>query len=174
MHLTQTFNEIVDYWKRDYFSRKFDRCTGNPKGTWKLLISSTSRKQKSKGAPRERLIKGVEVNDPKEIAEAFDDYFSEAGENLEAQIPIVDTSLLRYMGESQQSSFFAAASTPHEVEIIIKNLNCRSGHPYVNPHKIFIKSCKITEQANCRSIEQFHFKRYLSRYSRNRPSNPNL
>ena len=154
--------------KRDYFSRKFDRCTGNPKGTWKLLISSTSRKQKSKGAPREMLINGVKVNDPKEIAEAFDDYFSEAGENLEAQIPIVDTSPLRYMGESQQSSFFAAPSTPQEVKIIIKNLNCLSGHPNAISHKIFIKFARLLSK-----LIADLFNNSISR-GKNRPSNPHL
>ena len=129
--------------KSDYFSRKFDRCSGNPKSTWKLLNTITSRKQKSKGAPSEMLINGVKVNDPKEIAEAFNDYFSEVGKNLEAQIPIVDTSPLRYMGESKQSSFFAAPSTPEEVEIIIKNLNCHSGQPNTIPHKIFLKFAKL-------------------------------
>ena len=125
--------------KCEYFTSKFNRCNGNPRNTWKLLNTITSRGMSNKQSPDEVLVGGDKIDNPREIADAFCEYFSKVGENLEANIPTVSTSPLYCMGESNGNSFFAAPTSPREVEAVIRKLNCHSGHSNAIPHKIFVK-----------------------------------
>ena len=109
------------------------------KKNWKLLNDLTLRKRNKTRSPTEIEINGITTQNSTQIAEAFSPYFSSVGSNLESQIPHSNTTLLSYMGERVQSSFFASPSTAKEVEIIISELNCRSGHSYTIPQKIFVK-----------------------------------
>ena len=64
------------------------------------------------------------IEDPKEIANKFNDYFVNVGPNLANKIKDLDNnSFDKYLKGNYQSSFFLNPITEHELELELKNMN---------------------------------------------------
>ena len=88
--------KILRSTKRLHYQLEFAKHSGNSKETWKTLQSLINSKQNKDCVPSKLLRpKGDLIEDDKDIAEAFNSFFTEMGEKLCKNIP--DSSLLSGM-----------------------------------------------------------------------------
>ena len=112
-----TFTSLLRQTKRNYYQHKFDQCSGDIKMTWKYL-NSLIKVKKSK---QELVLSenGHEIVDSKVIADNFISYFSNVANELNNKIPQSLKCPLQFMPDPNQSTFFAAPTTPNEVNKVI-------------------------------------------------------
>ena len=118
--LKNRINRIVKKSKLEYYRNSFARSIGDIKKTWKLLknlIGTTSA-----SSTISKIIKdGIEITDPKYIAEEFNYFFNSVGNSLSANLPPSDRDPLSYL-ERNDHSLFLAPVTDDEISKIILGL----------------------------------------------------
>ena len=118
-------NNVVRKAKIKFYKTKFERNTGDIKSTWRDL-----RKLVSLGTKRQLIdsvrVNGTVVDDENNIARCFNDYFSSAGTNVNASIPLSDFDPLSYINENPHSLFFNPVSKRDVSEIIRCLKNARN------------------------------------------------
>ena len=128
-------NKLLALSKKSYYQNYFKNNTSNVKKIWSGMKELL--KLKSKGmqtAPYKLLIGDREIIDSVEMANAFNDYFSNIGCEITSLIPSVNKSLLNYLNKSCESSFFLSPATVEEIELEILKLNIsKSVGPYSIP-----------------------------------------
>ena len=94
----------------------------NMKTTWrgKQIITTKSKKWQT---PNNIVKNKKSLTNPKDIANAFNDYFAAIGSNLASTIPPATKSLTEYLTEPQCTRFFINPTTPKEIEEEINKLN---------------------------------------------------
>ena len=112
------------------------------KKVWKRIRQLVNLKSRSSSTPTKLLVEGVEVNDPKSMADAFNNFFANIGNNLTKNIPSVDKSPFQCLTAPSQDSFFLFPTTTVEIENEIIGLNAnKSTGPYSIPVAI-LKAAK--------------------------------
>jgi len=143
-HAYNTFKNIttslIRRTKFKYYITKFNSMKGNSAGTWKLF-NSLSGRQKSKTEVSQLHYRDQTVTDPQSIADAFNDFFSSIGRNLDQNIPVVPESPLDYMENPVPNSFFMQPASPDEVCSLIQELPMKSCDLKSVPTFIY-KHCK--------------------------------
>jgi len=135
-HSYNTFKNIttslIRKAKSEYYVSKFDLLRGDAKATWNLLGSLSNRR--SKGHRVTQLsYRGQTVSDPQSIANSFNDFFSNIGQDLDREIPDVPISPLDYMGNPSPSSFFIRPASVAEVVNLINKLPNKTSNIYSVP-----------------------------------------
>ena len=79
----------------------------------------------------------IEITDSKSIANAFNEFFANIGNNLASAIPSVAGSPYSYLDPSNPHCFYLFPTTQQEIEDVISNLNSNKANgPYSIPTKI--------------------------------------
>ena len=74
--------------KKTYYSKKLIKCAGNIKKAWNVMKDIIGKsKIKLTNLPHKVTINKVDVYDKPEIANAFNDFFTNIGQKLASQIP---------------------------------------------------------------------------------------
>ena len=82
------FETIKKKIKKIYYSNKLLKCTGDIKKTCNVMKDIIRKsKVKSTNLPRKLTINKVDVYNKPEIADAFNDFFTNIGQKLASQIP---------------------------------------------------------------------------------------
>ena len=79
--------------KREYFGRVFAAYRSDMKETWKIISDKLSRNVKKSELPSKFIHEGREIEDPTEIANAFNKYFAHIGINLSSKIKHDDANV---------------------------------------------------------------------------------
>ena len=79
--------------KRKYFGRVFAAYRSDMKKTWKIISETLSRNVKKNELPSKFVYEGCEIEDPTEIANAFNKYFAHIGINLSSKIKLDDANV---------------------------------------------------------------------------------
>ena len=117
---------IIKYAKRKYYSKKFDNVKGNMKKTW-ALINELRGKTKTNLKCNFK-IDGKLVEDKREIANGFNNFFSSIASTMNAKLkssrPICpltnyDTNFTRYLRNNIHDSIFLSPCSSEEVLKII-------------------------------------------------------
>ena len=87
--------------KRTYYTNIFERFKYNIKQTWKI-IKETLHQEKKDELPNKFVLNGDTLENPKDIANAFNDYFINIGPSLANQIN-TDHSFQEYLSETHAS-----------------------------------------------------------------------
>ena len=67
--------------KRDYYKNVFRMYSSNLKKTWQTINESLNRRKKRRDFPQEfQLVNGTLISEPKQIANAFNDFFISVGD----------------------------------------------------------------------------------------------
>jgi len=111
--------------KSKYYVSKFKSLKGDSGGTWKLF-NSISGKKNTNRAVDQLFYHNQTITDSQSIADAFNNFFSSIGSDLDRNIPIVPKSPLDYMGDSALASFFVQPASPGEVSRLIMGLPVKS------------------------------------------------
>ena len=89
-------NNSIKKAKRKCFSEKLDANKGNPRKTWRLINELHSRQSKSTRVSQIKTGNQV-FTSPGDIAEAFNNHFTNIGQSLAREIPSVDIDPLSYV-----------------------------------------------------------------------------
>ena len=117
------------------------------KNTWKGIKDILNQKKTSQISQINH--KNVNITNPSEIANTFNNFFANVGPNCEKQIPKSYKNPLSYMGRPNPNVLLLNPTTPEEINNIIKNLDSnKSSGPSIIPTKLL----KMANALLCRQI----------------------
>ena len=125
--------------KKDYYSTKIAGDRSNPKEAWKTINNLLGRQSKSTTVNELKLNESSLTN-PKDIAEGFNDYFSNIGTNLASKIGTSNCNFETYV-EKAKSEF--TAFQPVTVNLVYQLLSGLSAKKATGVDKISSKIIKI-------------------------------
>ena len=115
--------------KKKYYAIQLEQYKHDMKNTWKVIKQAMNLSKKKSNITKIRL-KNKNIEDPKEIANVFNSYFSTIGENLAKNIPSSNKHFSRFLGQPNANSIYFSPTTKYEVTDIVTSLNNKqsAGH----------------------------------------------
>ena len=108
-------NEIKSS-KKKYFDKYFNDNRNNIKMMWKGIRNIIKLKANNGSNITEiNSIEGSRINDPIQIANSFNRYFSNVATEITKKIPLTQKSPIDYLGDPLPNSFFLLSTTPTEL-----------------------------------------------------------
>lgn len=144
-------NYLIRDLKRKHFSNEFKKAQGNVKKSWKL-IKSIINKNLSNKTIKSICVDGSVVSEEDEIAESFNNYFSNVASNLDSTIPKSDISPIDYLAPNLLSSLYMYPLTVCECSKIISNLKNTNYGPDRIPTRILKSVSNEITPVLCKSI----------------------
>ena len=122
--------------KIKYYKEMFSNAPSNIRQTWKI-INSVIHKNRTREPASQIKYNDLSLNDNTEIANAFNDYFTQIGPSLDRKIPCSSTHIDGYLNEPNVSSLFLNPTTVDEIEKIVSSLkNSSAGLDDLSPEVI--------------------------------------
>ena len=137
--------------KKLYYRNSFNKYRQNLRSTWKLINSLMSRRS-DKCSVRTLVVDGFETHNEMQIADSFNEYFSNVAINLESDIPHHDKSPTDYISANIPHSFFISPISQSECIGIISNLKNTSCKLNVVPVKILKLVSDLISEPLCELI----------------------
>jgi hypothetical protein len=110
--------------KRLHYSNYFPQNKDNIRKTWDGIVSILKQNKKSKYSPAWVMNQnGSVAKAPKDIATAFNNYFSSIGKSLDSSIPNSGNNFMSYMPPLTAQSLFLKPTDPGEVVDLINSLS---------------------------------------------------
>ena len=136
-------NEIVQA-KKIYYSNVFNMYKSSMKKTWQIINETLSRKKVDNMLPDTFIKNGNELSDPKEIANAFNEYFSKIGSNLASNINCTEDgqSYKVYLQNPTLKKFAFKKVNDNEVLSIINKLKNKKSRGADNISNQLLKTIK--------------------------------
>ena len=147
--------------KKDYYSTKIADDKSNPKQAWKTINSLLGRQNKPTIVNELKLGENSLTN-PRDIAEGFNEYFSNIGPNLASQINTQNFNFETYV-KNIESEF--AAFQPVTVNHVNQLLTGLSSNKATGVDKISCKIIKIASPAISDSLHILLIRPLLCPYS---------
>ena len=110
---------LVNLKKTEYYQSKFHQYKWNIKKTWQCINYLLGKSQTSKSNSFNINYNKKLVNDPVEISNIFNDYFSNILSSLVKLLPSASTKFSDYLNSANPSSMFFFPTTPYEISLII-------------------------------------------------------
>ena len=135
----QKFENAVKCKKRTHYMNKFRHCIGDSRQTYKLLNELNCKNLAQSNIPvLDSCLQVQENPSNKDIADKFNDFFTNIGENLKKELPKIDPPCLPKLNHSM----FLFKVTEPEIHQIISQLDDKStsGDDYVS--NLIVKSSK--------------------------------
>ena len=111
--------------KKDYFKNYFEKNKNDTSLIWKGMQQLIMLKHESKRQPSIITVKGKDVTNPKNIANAFNNIFTNIGPSLSKTIPQSKKNFKNFLNNSQLNLFVLTPVTHDEVRKLISQLNNR-------------------------------------------------
>ena len=108
--------------KQNYFSKYFSDNSKNLRDTWKGIKNIIHMKNNSNSSPTCILHNGDSLTDPTEIANTFNNYFSNIGESLQSKIHSSHVNFTKYLKNPNINSFFLSPTNENEIIGLIMDL----------------------------------------------------
>ena len=113
-------NDLIKKTKSEYYLERFTNLSGQPKEIWKTINEVMSRKEKIEHIQSVTTESGI-YTDPVDIAELFNDHFTEIGPNLAAELPTSEKVFEEYITPATSMFSFKEVSTA-DVEMLLRNI----------------------------------------------------
>ena len=116
-------SKLISVAERQHYDALLKKHKSNIKESWKIVNEILGRNNLVKSSGK-FIVNDKEIDDPKEIANAFNDFYVNIGSSLAKNIPKIDIKPTSYIRPEQHvvSSFFFAPITRSEVENVICDL----------------------------------------------------
>ena len=135
-------NSLLKCAEKQYIADLLESNKSNLKKTWNIMKHIVNRKKTQKLQEKFKMSDNTITSDKTVIAENFNDFFVNIGNNLAKRIPNVSTPPGRYMGDMISQSLFLDPATPQEIAEIIKSL--KNGAPGYDEINIKILQLSVT------------------------------
>ena len=139
--------------KNKYFKLFFDENHNNITLIWKGIWQLITLKSKSKAHPNIVKVKGKDITNPIEIANAFNNFFINIGPNLSKTILDSSKPFKNFLKDSSLNSFLLKATSEDEVHKLISQLNKAKAlgplsilviyHSYISLLKAMLIFCQL-------------------------------
>jgi hypothetical protein len=147
-----TLTKTLKIAEKMYYSDRFTEIAGDMKRTWNLIRNIISPNNVKSCNITEIKDQDKIINDPNEIANKFNEYFTNIGSNLAKNIPTPAGSFLDYINTTnmQKSLFLNPVTTDEIIDVVnIFSANKASGHDDISPKVIKRIIPLIAEQLAC-------------------------
>lgn len=137
-----TYNTLKRTVRQNYYRDLFDKYKTDIKRTWKLMNSLIGKENDKSTVQNTFKLDNKILNNPKEIADGFCQYFSNVGSKLAADIGRPNKTYYDYLhlkNNINQSSIFLTPVSPIEVQTIIKSLKSKKSTGRDNLNTLLIK-----------------------------------
>jgi hypothetical protein len=116
------FNSLLRKSKTHYFETNLQNNEKNPKKTWEILREAIGKKP---CVPISEIkINGTLSNDPTQIANEFNNFFSKIGSKIAAEVSTTERDPLSYIPETPNTPLLEMGGIgPEEVRSILKNMD---------------------------------------------------
>ena len=125
--------------KKIYYKEYFESNLNNMKKTWTGIKEIINLNKNDKSQVSQLQYKGKNINDNETMANAFNDFFTKIGTELDKEIPTINGNRDSkfYLKSRVPNSFLITPTDPSEIELIIKDLNdSKSPGPCTIPTKM--------------------------------------
>ena len=119
--------------KQDHYNQFFSEYKTNLKKTWEGIRSIINIKSNSKNTVSAIIEDGKCLNDPKDIANSFNKFFSTVAAKIEKKIIPSTKKFDEYLTQKNQNSLFLSPTTPDEIKKLILKSDCSKA---VGPNSI--------------------------------------
>ena len=126
-------NKLIKHTKATYYMNAFNDCESNPKEMRRKISDVTNKRAKTTNIS-EIAEEGVILTDPTEIANSFNNFFSEIGPNLSDKLPNSNYAPESYV-KSINDDFHFRTITESEVLKLLSTLKTSktTGHDKISP-----------------------------------------
>ena len=123
-----TLTTIIRLSRKLHYSKTIETSTNNVKSLWEIVNNLIGKKKNNDTDTF--TINGSQTNDPSQIANDFNDYFTKIGSNLASNIDAGNSHFTDYTPPPCQNSLFLYSTHNYEVITIVKHLKSSksSGH----------------------------------------------
>ena len=166
--------ECIRIAKKNYYAREFAKYKGDIRKTWDTLKDILNKKKRKSKFPAYFLCKNKHVSGAQNIANKFNEYFTNIGPDLASSIDTSNKAPFdSYLNTPCSNSFLFQYTNPADIAKIICQLKPKSSAGYDNISAKLLKeitdsiSCplsKIINQSMCTGI--FHSKLKLAKVIR--------
>ena len=112
--------------KSDYYAAKFKKREGNIRDTWKGINEVLNRKGKASDYPTHLISNGKIIKDDKEIAECFNNFFTNIGPELAKEIKCNSNKTYKsYLQDRINSNFEFCTISTEDVNDVLKKLKTK-------------------------------------------------
>ena len=115
-------NHLLKISKKQYYNQYFHDNITDGKKIWKGIKQIVQFKPNTNQKLVKVMDNNEEISDAKSIANAFNNYFSNIGKELDNQIPRGHSNPMDYLHSPVKDSFFLFPTTRREIEVEISNL----------------------------------------------------
>ena len=123
--------------KKDYYQNYFTTNSKNLRNTWRGIKSIIHLNKKDKFHPSSLTINNELSNDPKEISNEFNSYFSSIAEKLQSSIHFQGQDFNDYLHNHSEHNFFITPTNKFEIiDMIDNNINNKACGPNSIPNNI--------------------------------------
>ena len=144
-------NRLIKISKKDYYNKYFMSNKSNMKNIWKGIKQIINSKPRGSSSSPSKILEGENVlTDSKSIANAFNNFFANIGNNLATSMPSVEATPMDSMSNQQLNSIFLNPITSEEIILEINKLNSSKA---VGPFSIPINILKLTKDIISKPLE---------------------
>ena len=129
--------------KTSYLSKKFEECKSNNNEKWKFITNLITKKptEQSPSLIKKQDATGttIELTEPSEIVESFNEFFVSVGEKLASTLPESPRSFEYYFEQAPENRYFEFYEIgPPEILSIIDSLETKkaTGHDMISTRAI--------------------------------------
>ena len=134
-------NKIIRDTQREYYKNLIKQYSNNCIGLWKTLGSIISKKNKQTKINKLKIDNKI-TNDPIQIANAVNDFFTNIGPNLASKFQSSSQdNFKKFMGESCKQSMYMHKTNSTEIKKLITNLDSKKSPGFDELSAKFLKLC---------------------------------
>ena len=123
-----TYRSLIRKAKSNYYTDKFTEYSNNLKQTWSLIKEITGSKETKREIPNIFLNKGQIYSGAQEIADGFNEFFSNIGKQLADAIPDTTDHFSKFLGEPTVQSFTFQKVSPKIIYETLSSLKTKNSY----------------------------------------------
>ena len=134
--------------KKNYFTNQLTLYKNDIQNTWKILKQAMNLSNNKSDITKIRYNDDI-VEDPENIANTFNNFFSSIGTNLAEGIPPSAKHFSDYLGTPNPNTIFLTPIVKEHIIDILSNLNNKKSPGYDDINNFILKACNMF---NCKSF----------------------
>jgi len=115
--------KVIRSAKATYYQSSFEKFKNDSRNTWLTIKTIMNKTKSKKDFPKYFMINNVEISNPKQIADSFNEYFVNIGVNLASRIDIpINKTFKDYLKHPTQTKLIFKTIDEKEIKKLIENL----------------------------------------------------
>ena len=111
-----------------YYKQFFDENKKNSMKIWKAIKNIINIKSSSKAEPPNILINNQVNTNPEQVAEHFNEFFTNIASKIDSKIVPSNTTYQNYLNNPHENSFFLSPTTKNEIQDFLSTMKSNKAH----------------------------------------------